>query len=48
MRAALEYVNDKGPDGTSAEPSAFKTGRNKYTSTICTNFEFELTHSRNT
>ena len=47
MRSALQYVNDKGPDGIAAESSAFLTGRNVYTSTVCSNYEFELTHSLN-
>jgi len=47
MNAALKYVNDKGPDGSAARTSAFLTGRNLYLSTVCDNYEFELTHTRN-
>jgi len=47
MRSALAYVNEKGRDGSAPEVSAFLTGRNIYTSTVCSNYELELTHTLN-
>lgn len=47
MRSALAYVNEKGRDGSAPEASAFLTGRNIFTSTVCSKYEFELTHTLN-
>lgn len=46
--AALEYVNEKGRDGSAKEASIFLTSRQKYAYTVCNYEEFELTHSLNT
>lgn len=45
MRAAIEYINDIGPDGKSSYTSAANVARNGYVEAACKVFEFELTHN---
>lgn len=44
MRALIEYINDKGPDGLSKYASAESTARNGFVETLCSVYEFEVTH----
>lgn len=46
--AALEWVNDKAPDGLTTKTDAYFQGRNKFFHTACKQKMFELTHSLST